>query len=103
MKKEGAISRRYIRAKPDPLEVAYISFNEDHSSTFSPDIVALIVDESAMGGCGVVVLKNELSNKFKIRTHYILKIGQLEPLHSELVYVGEVNKDLIRLGFKFLE
>jgi hypothetical protein len=56
-----------------------------------------------MGGCGVVVLKNEISNKFKVRNRYIIKIGQLEPLLSELVYVGEVNKDLIRLGFKFLE
>ena len=61
MEKKEVIARRYIRAKPDPLDVAYISFNEDHSSTFSPDIVGLIVDESAMGGCGVVVLKNELS------------------------------------------
>lgn len=103
MDKNDMVTRRYIRAKPDPLDVAYISSNVDNLVIFTPDIAALIVDESAMGGCGVVVLKNEISNKFKVRSRYIIKVGQLEPLLSELVYVGEVNKDLIRLGFKFLE
>jgi len=95
---EESAKRRFIRAKPDPLDYAALQLKD--AGTFAPDMVGLIVDEAPMGGASIVVLATP---KIKEGQLVRLKVGRLSPLRAEVRWVKPVEKDLLRVGFQFLE
>ena len=99
--KEGdaANKRRHIRFAPDPLDYAQIALDVE-APTFTPDFVALIVEESPMGGCGLAML---ISDRIVSGTKVLAKVGRLTPLRSEVVWVRKIDEHIMRLGLRFLE
>jgi hypothetical protein len=96
---DASNKRRHIRFTPDPLDYAQISLDLD-AATFTPDFVALIVEESPMGGCGLAMLQTD---RVVSGTKLLAKVGRLTPLRSEVVWVRKVDDHIMRLGLRFLE
>ena len=92
-------NRRKLRYAPDKLDVALLMYN-GLSEVWAPDECCLIIDESAMSGCQLVV---RFSDKYKPGSKVRVKLGNMEPLLSEIVWRREIDADLIRLGVQFLE
>jgi hypothetical protein len=92
------VKRRYIRARPDPLDDAHIQFGV--TAEFAPDAVGLIVDEAPMGGASIVILN---TNKIHEGLECRVKIGRLQALRAQVRWIRELDKDVIRVGLRFLE
>ena len=92
-------NRRNLRYKPDKLQSAQIMF-DGHSTNWEPDDVALIIDESAVSGCQLVLRFTQLCTAgSRVR----IKLGPLDPLLGEVVWRREIDADLFRVGVRFLE
>ena len=100
MASENFISKRkHVRFRPDPNDVAYID-TKTTSEEFNSEFAALIVEESPMGGCGVICLDYvELKNGDEIK----IKVGKLHPLLAEVMWSDILAKGVKRYGIKFLE
>lgn len=95
-KKQG---RRHIRAKSDPGHVAQIDLNAEGAS-FECHHVALIVDEAAMFGCGLVCQRDaDLKPGMICR----IKLGEVAPYKAEVVWVRVLDDQVVRLGCRFIE
>jgi len=99
MTDEGYKKRRYIRSAPDPLDVAYLSYDTS-GGEFRPDCVALIVEESARGGCGLIF---RLPTELRLGQIVQIQLGRLAPLASEVVWIRPQNEMIQYVGFRFLE
>ena len=92
-------SRSQLRFRPDPLDIAQLDFGP-LDAPFSPTQVALIAEESPMGGAGLVALTSpQLHEGVVLR----VKVGRLAPLRSEVRWMRKLEGDLVRVGIKFLE
>ena len=92
-------TRKHIRFRPDANDVAYID-TKIGSDTFESDFVALIIEESPMGGCGIMCLDHfTLEPGMRVR----IKVGKLHPLLAEVMWAKNEIKDVKRYGLKFLE
>lgn len=97
------IRRKYIRSTPDPMEYAEIDYSNGKGANWSPMQVALIEEESAMGGCGLVFQRYPFNQCLEKGFKVTIKLGKLEPLFAECMYVEDQGKNLVKAGFKFLE
>ena len=91
--------RRYLRFPPEPAEYAQIDKRVD-AETFEFQYVALIVEESPLGGCGLAMLDwvgLEVGDMCRVR------LGNLEPLIAEIIWRKPLEGAIIRYGVKFLE
>ncbi len=91
--------RRHLRFKPDPLDVAYIMFSSDNKE-FQPDVAGLIIEEAPLGGCGLAIRTTE---KLQVGDQCSVKVGRLSPLKAEVSWRKNLDSQVIRVGFKFLE
>ena len=92
--------RSALRFAPDEGTIALI--DPDHGedkSQFKPTIHALVVDE-AMDGCGLVVVNN---TRLEIGDICLVQVGQLDPLSSELRWIRQLDEDVQKIGFMYLE
>jgi hypothetical protein len=92
-------ARSYLRFKPDPLDYAQIQLSHD-GEDFQPDMVALIVEEAPMGGCALVMHEHPAIAIDRICT---IKLGGLTPLGARVVWIKELESDLIHVGYQFIE
>lgn len=99
MSEDTARKRQYMRFAPDPNEFARIDTNAE-GDDFEFQYVALIVEEAPMGGCGVVGLN---SIPLKEGDQFRIQLGMMAPLRAEIVWVKELDEQLVRYGIKFLE
>ena len=98
---EDVAKRRHIRALPDMEDFAFIDFNTDHDyQSFEPIASAYIVNEAPLGGCSLVLRK---SDKIIDGTGILVKVGKILPLHAKVVWLKELDEDLVRVGVQFLE
>jgi hypothetical protein len=91
--------RQYLRFPPEPAEFAQIDKRVD-AETFEFQYVALIVEESPLGGCGLAMLDQvglDVGDMCRIR------LGNLEPLTAEVVWRKPLEGSIIRYGVRFLE
>lgn len=91
--------RKYIRFEPDPLDYALIDFKLNFGE-FRPEIIALIVDEAPLGGCGLVIKKID---DLKIQQACVIKVGRMAPIAAEVAWFKKLEDDLMRIGIKYLE
>lgn len=96
-------NRKFIRYTPGPLEAAYINFSNHKGDKWETQQIALIEDESSMGGCGLIFQKYKFNKHLEKGSKVTIKLGPLEPLYANCVYVVELNDYLVKAGFKFLE
>ena len=94
------IKRKNIRFKPEAAQVAFLQFNTKASSTFKPEVSALILEESA-GGCGLVVIGSE--DDYYTTQLCRVKVGKLAPLRAEIRWLQTQGRDVISMGLKYLE
>lgn len=91
--------RRHIRYRPDQLQHALVMLRAD-AEVFEPDEVALILDEAAMSGAQLVMrLRPGLDSGAMV----VVQLGRLEPVRAEVVWARPIEKDLVRIGLRFLE
>jgi hypothetical protein len=93
------VKRRFIRAAPDPLDVAFLSYDVS-SKEFRPDCVALIIEESARGGCGLVF---RIPVNLNVGQIVLIQLGRLAPLTAEVVWTKSLSDIVQHVGFRFLE
>lgn len=98
MPKEHA--RKYIRFRPDVGSYAVIDFNPNKDVPFHGQALALIIDEAPMGGCSLVSLKDVTLNP---GAECRVKLGAMAPLRAQCVWVKQLDEDVFRIGFRFLE
>lgn len=93
--------RLHFRFKPHEMEslVLIDTRTEALKDDFAPDIIGIALTESR-GGCSFVARSNT-----KIRLHdvIIIKVGELHPLFAEVVWLSNVDKELIKIGIKYRE
>lgn len=93
--------RKHIRALPDMEDFAFIDLKKEHTfEQFEPTLGAFIVNESPLGGGSLVLHKNDA---IKEGIEILVKIGKMLPLHANIVWVKNLDEDLIRIGLKLLE
>lgn len=91
-------ARRYIRFKPDTSTYAGIDTRtQDH--TFQPEIVGLVYEESSHG-CGMVLIGID---KLQPGDICRLQIGSREPIEAEVRWRKEIDRDVDRIGFLYLD
>ena len=90
--------RRYLRNRPDPNDYAQVDLS-DGSESFDSTFVALIVDESPMGGCSLAAIGEWPIEEGK---ECRVKLGRLEPLVARLVWKRALCDGIVRYGFQFL-
>jgi hypothetical protein len=67
---------------------------------FRPSLVAMILEESPMGGCGLAMqITPDLKPGVKVRA----KVGKLAPLLAEVVWVRVLDDRVMRVGLRYLE
>ena len=95
----GKHKRRHIRFEPEKGVHAQID-TRDPSLEFQCEHVALVVEYSPMGGCGLVFLLNT-----RIRQGSVcrIKIADLPALKGEVVWLRVLDDSVARCGVKFLE
>ena len=91
--------RKHIRAHPDPKDYVQIDKDPERAS-FEFEHVALLREEAPMGGCGIVCLKDIGLESGQILK---LKVGRLDPLKSQVVWVKDLAPDVVAAGIKYLE
>lgn len=99
MTTDPAAKRRRIRFRADPLEIAQVDFGP-LDGPFTPSMSALIVEESPMAGCGLVLLQTP---DCYIGAICRVKVGRLSPLRAEVRWQQLLGEDAMRVGFMFLE
>lgn len=92
-------ARKYIRFKPDDLDVAYVMLTAPDADEFRPDLSALIVDESHKG-CSIAILAADHIKEMAI---LYIKVGKLLPLKAQVVWKKDLDGIIERLGIMYLE
>ncbi len=90
--------RQHVRFSPGALDTALIQ-KSSAEGAFVPDFVALILDEAAMGGCGLIVRADPWFEKGKV---CYVKLGAMAPYRSEIVWLGELSDKVFHLGIRFV-
>ena len=90
--------RKYIRALPDDNEYVEVDMAVEGEFTFR--FPALIIEVSPMGGCSITCLQ-----RFGLKKGMVcrMKLGQMAPLKSEIVWERDLDEEVSRYGIKFLE
>lgn len=96
---DNSDKRKYIRFEPDSGDFVQIDKNPV-SQEFQFQEVALLVEESPMGGFGLVCLRSVGLVKGSI---YRFKVGKMAPLKAEVVWERILDDKVVRLGLRFLE
>ncbi len=96
---ENNDKRKYIRFEPDSGDFVQIDKNP-HSSEFHFQEAALLVEESPMGGFGLVCLRSVGLTKGNV---YRFKVGKMAPLKAEVMWERILDDKVVRVGLKFLE
>jgi len=91
--------RKYIRFEPDSGHFVQIDKNPN-STEFQFKEVALLVEESPMGGFGIACLRSVGLIKGSI---YRFKVGKMAPLKAEVVWEHILDDKVVRFGLRFLE
>ncbi|MCA1904269.1 MAG: hypothetical protein CV045_05985 [Cyanobacteria bacterium M5B4] len=94
-------ARRYLRFPPDPIEVAYLDWRDDREN-FTKEVVALIVDVAPKGGCSLI-FRHPKDPKLTAGKRCRIQVGDLRPVSAEVVWARELDRDIYRCGFIFLE
>jgi hypothetical protein len=96
----ASAKRRLIRFPGDPLDFALLDFGPD-DRPFSPQQVALLVEEAPMGGCSLAVSAGgeQLVEGRGCR----VKVGRMEPVRAEVRWARALDDRITRVGLQFLE
>ena len=113
-KLHGSNRRRYLRFNPNAAEIqdlqqksmvalAHVDLYLE-SEDFHPTILGLLVDQSH-AGCSVVLIqsKNEKYERLEEGAEVSIKAGALHPMRAVVRWRKELDEDLLRIGFQFME
>jgi hypothetical protein len=89
---------QHLRFKPDPMDQAFVEFRSE-TADFKPQCCALIINESFSGSALVLQSPDTILPEKEIR----VKIGRLEPMRAEIIWVKILDKDIYKIGIQFLE
>jgi hypothetical protein len=93
-------NRKSIRFQPDPLAVAHLDVSSADDIEFQPTMVALIMDEAPLSGCGLVMKSfGSLKPGLCLR----IKVGEMAPLIGTVRWVRPLDHTISRVGIEFLE
>lgn len=89
--------RKSVRFQPDPLSSALMDLK--NSKEFNPTIIGIILNES-FKGCSIVVASDEdLKKDQKVK----IKIGALDPLKGQIVWIKHLEENIYKIGVRLLE
>lgn len=90
--------RSSIRFHPDPTDYALLDF-KPKALRFSPSTSALILNES-YSGCAILMTSEVvIPTKTKVK----IKVGKLDPILGEIIWVKNLEENIFKVGIKLLE
>lgn len=93
-------TRQQTRFPPLAMEVAEVSLNPEASILdFRGDMVALVVDESPLGGCCLVVCRVDALHPGDF---CVLRVGQQIPVSAEVRWRRDLGESVAKVGLQFL-
>ena len=95
--------RRFLRFPGDGKTCAEVDrFSKEHEP-FQADLTGLVSQE-AYGGCALVFLNREnLELDFHPDNRCRIKMGHMDPLPAKAVWVRNLDPDVIKVGFQYLD
>lgn len=87
------IKRKHIRFNAEANTFVAVKIGENNPKG------GLAITESH-GGCSAVFLADEI---FKESGICYIKVGDMDPLKAEIRWIMNVDKDLVKIGFQYLE
>ncbi|MBT4792032.1 MAG: hypothetical protein HON90_10710 [Halobacteriovoraceae bacterium] len=84
--------RRHIRFEPDDNTIILVVLDSE------PCFSGLCISE-AQGGASGVFLTNL---KLKVGEMCYIKVGKLDSISSEIVWIKELDNEVVKVGFKYL-
>jgi hypothetical protein len=95
------IKRKHIRFAPDRPTTAWLCFeNLNQKDKFKGQLIGLVRNESLMG-CGLVCLEEKRS--FTKGEEVLIKVGDLHPMRSKLMWIKSYGSGVFELGIEYLE
>jgi len=104
--------RRYLRYTPDIAEtedqrtldnehVAYVDTKTE--GPFQPDLVGFLIQKSHAGCCLVIQHTEQASEKLVRDYTCRIKAGPLHPLKAVVRWRRDLDDEILKAGFQFLE
>lgn len=96
--------RRYLRFKPENVEIAWIQFTDRAPNTieFEVDAAGLVVEE-AYGGCGLVVLGAADAESISEGVRCLVRVNNIGPVRGQVRWVKVLDDDVAKIGIEYLE
>ena len=96
--------RRYLRFRPEDVEIAWIQFTDRAPGMieFEADAAGLVVEE-AYGGCGLVVLGAADAESIGEGVPCLVRVNSIGPLRAEVRWVKVLDKDVAKIGIEYIE
>ena len=104
--------RRYLRFSPGVTEgedkgldgsefIAYIDLNME--GPFQPTLAGYLVQESHAGCCLVINREDPAAERFERDFQCRIKAGPLHPLTAVVRWRRDLDEELLKAGFQFVE
>jgi len=104
--------RRYLRYNPSVSEeeqietvenehIAYLDTEQE--GEFHPKVVGFLIQKSHAGCCLVISRENEHTEHLERDFECRIKAGPLHPLRAVVRWRRDLDDDLLKAGFQFLE
>jgi hypothetical protein len=90
--------RKHVRFEPDSMTYAQIDLDAEHAE-FRPTHIGLLIEEGHKG-CGCAVSSR---TQLKKGAFCKIKAGELPVFKSEVRWVIRLDKDILKVGFEYLE
>lgn len=79
------------------MTVAYIDF--DYRRNFRPSVAAIVVSES-YGGVAICIPNTPVA---RVGEKFTIRVGDLSPTLAEAVWIEKVDREILKVGVRFLE
>ena len=91
-------SRKGFRFSSDPATVA-LFYLVTQDNTSNPSFAGLVINESYNGCLALINFKDGLVVDQTLK----IKVGSLSKLNAQVVWVKNLEENIYKVGFKFLE
>ncbi len=90
--------QQHLRFKANPLDIAQVDLTAN-TPQFMPEMAAMIVDESFSGAALIMKATDDLV----VGSYLRVKVGRMDALRAEVVWMKRLDRDVIKVGVNFLE
>lgn len=95
----STFSRKSIRFPADKNSIVYLKKTSETNHEPSIDHVGLVSNEAAKGFGAVFINSFNLSQGDQC----LVKVGELAALHAQVAWIKDIDEDVVKVGFEYLD